>query len=849
MWRDLRFGLRQLTRNKLLSATIVSMLAIGIGANTIIFSFIDSLLLKPLPVRDPQNLVLLEKTREKQVKPDTGFFYRQFEQVAGQKDLFSAAVAEQEFQSSSFLPLDQNGTVRMISTAMVSPNFFAELDIHAMQGRVLLPSDATSTSKIPIVISDQFWQSQFNKRLGAIGSTIRIKQHPFLIVGVLPSRFHSMDIDRAPDVRLPISAGATFYGYNVRNPRNTNGVIAFNILARLVPGVPRRAAASAITPQLRETEATVWREMYAHINEASLPKAQREQLLQQMQQNIKYQCEYRIALPPGATGTSYMRSQFAATLLLLMGGVGLLLLAVCANISGLLLAKAEERKHEIAVRLSIGASTWQLMRQFFLENLLLTIPGAALGIALAYLLSPALIGLLPSVRGFDWSHPTRQILNITPDVRALIFTLTVSLLSVLLFGTMPALKAKRLNIDAELKGTSRGTTHSLSGVLPVAIQVALSTVLLAGAVLMLKTFWNLEHLNPGFDRAHIVEFTLDPQAVGYSPHQTGMFFRDLRTQLSSLPGVRSVAGAYVGIMRGRGFGTTVAPQNVVLPPKTFLNTSLNNVTTSYFRTLGIPLLAGRNLEPHDMDHKPYPVVVNKAFADVFFPHQNPIGKRFISGQTDGTKPPNNLIVGLTGTAKYRSMHEKDTPNFYYLLPQDSGSIVYVRTFGNPAPIIGEARKLFRRIDPKVPLVEVATLEQEVQNSLWQERLVTLLSGFFGAISLFLAGAGLYATLAYSVTRKRREIGIRLALGAAPRHILQTVCTRMFAAVFVGLGVGSVLVAFETKLLQNLLFGVQPLDPFAFVVTTLAVLVCAFAAAFIPMRRAMKTNPASALRAE
>ena len=658
MWRDLQFGFRQLTRHRLLSGTIIVLLAIGIGANTLIFSFIDSLLLKQLPVRDPQSLFLLEKNREKQVQPDPGFFYRQFDHVVARKDLFSSAIAEQEWESSSFVPSDQNGIVRMISTQIVSPNYFTGLGVHAILGRILTPSDATSGSTMPVVISYQFWQSHFNKRPNAIGSRIRIKKYPFLIVGVLPSEFHSVDIDRAPDVRLPISAAPTITGHSVWNP-DGNSPIKFDILARLARGIPKGAAAAAVAPQIRGTEETVWRAMYASKVGKNLSQAQREN----MARFLQYLSDYRVALRSAAHGVSYMRNQFATTLLLLMGGVGLLLLTVCANVSGLLLAKAEERKHEIAVRLSIGASVGRLTRQFFTENLLLAIPGAALGITLAYVLSPALVGLLPSVRGFIWDHATRQIITITPDAKALLFTLAVSFLSVLLFGTMLALKAKRLDIDAEMKGSSRGTTQSLSGVVPVAIQVALSAILLAGSVLMLKTFWNLQHLNPGFDRAHIVDFNMEPEAVGYSNQQVSSFFRDLDNRVSSLPGVRSVARAYVGIMRGRGLGSTVAPEGVVLPRKTFLNTSLNAVTPNYFETLGIPLLAGRNLERQDQYRKLLPTIVNKAFAEFFFPHQNPIGKTFVTGGTDGTKPPNRVIVGVAGTAKYRSVHEKDTPIF------------------------------------------------------------------------------------------------------------------------------------------------------------------------------------------
>ncbi len=832
----LRSALRYWQHNQALAATVTLLLAIAIGANTLIFSFINSLLLKSLPVRNPANLFLIEQNRPKQVRPDTEFFYPVFEAIRARKDLFASVIAEQAWSDNSFIPLETTGNIRVISTAIVSPNYFSELGIRPVLGRLLSPADANLTSAIPVVISYQFWQSQFSRRADVIGRVLRLKNFPFRIVGVLPREFHSIDIEQAPDVRLPISAAPILYKETVLQPHEESRLF-FQLLARLATGVTHRAAAAAITRTARDSNAVLWHELLAHSSLQT--SAERSETLQ-------YETSFQIALEPAARGVSRLRTQFSHALYVLMAGVAMLLLAVCANVSGLLLARSQQRKREIAIRRSVGATATHLFAQFLTENLLLAAAATVLGMLAAYAGAPLLIKCLPPVANFT-SYATPPVIDIQIDRRVLLFAVALTVTSVLFFGLLPALRALTSDANDDLKGLGRHVTTNLPALTSIAIQLALGLVLTAGAVLILQTFWNLEHRNPGFDRAHVIELNLDPTAAGYSDTQAHTFLRDVKNRVADLPGVHSTAAAARPLMVGFGLITTVTPQGVVLPQKTFLNTTLNGITPGYFETLRIPLIAGRNLEPSDEKKKPEPIVVNTAFANLFFPRQNALGKLLVTG-TDGRKPPEYVIVGLVGTSSFRSLREENPPIFYG--PDVfGGAVIYTRTYGDPAPTLARIRTLLRQLDPRVPVTQLATLEEKVQSTLWQERLLTFLATFFGIISLLLAAAGVYGALDYSVAARKRELGIRLAVGAATSDIIRTVTARLMLAIAGGLLIG-VLASLELlAMLRRLLFGVQPLDPRGFLIASAAILLCAAIAAFAPIFRAVRTDPVSALRTE
>jgi predicted permease len=823
---------RLLRRDRGFHALIVVLLGFGIGAATLVFSVVNEVLLKPLPVRDPDNLFLLAKYSSGDLRPNEYFAEKHLREVVSKSPLVAAAVAEQIADPRCIVPMRQGESTRLLMAQIVSPNYFRELGVRPLLGRVLEDADATAGGVLPAVLSYHFWQSQYAGDTSVLGRTIRLKDFPFTIVGVLPREFHSSDADRAPEVRLPMSAGPALFGSDPQG-------VSLRLLVRLAPGVGSGQAATGLLPAMRETDEAVELERNARSKTPDPPElihkdAQRWTLLAQ----------------PIARGISKMRDQFGRSLWLLLAGVILLLCAVCASVSGLLIAKSGERRREMGIRLAIGAGRWQIMRQLLAECLLLVIGGAALGGAVQWLLATRITMLIPPVRDLA-QYATPQLLAVKPDLRVLAFASAVTLFAVLASGLVPAWRASRSDLVSDLKsGKGQGRSRH-SGIVTVALQVAFSVVLLSAAGLMFRTWWKLDHLDPGFDRERLISFTIDPASAGYNMERTGAVASELRRRVSVLPGVKSTAWAWRGLMRGSGIKMTVAPQGVVLPPTTFLNTSLNEVTPGYFETLGLRLLAGRDVRLSDAGAAaPTPVVVNQAFAAQILPGENPVGKLLVQG-TDGTKAPSRIVVGVVTTAKYRSMREPDPATMYALFNESKGSDwqlhLYVRTWGAPGDIAGAVRQTLRALDPGVPLSEVATLDDEVRASLWQERLVAILAVFFGVASVALAAIGLYGALALSVARRRREMGIRVAVGAQWRHIVRAVCSPMAAGVGAGIAAGLLAGFWLMRLTRSLLFGVEPLDPASVAAAVSIIVVCSAAAAAIPARRAMKVDPGSALR--
>ncbi len=576
-------------------------------------------------------------------------------------------MAEQEWYEADLFPMRSGNSVRLVRSQMVSPNYFSELGVRPFAGRLLSASDAEATGVLPEVLSYQFWESEFGGDRAMVGRTIRLKGVAFQVAGVLPREFHSSDIDRAPDVRLPISAARLLHGADV-GEAGVTGQPTFRVLLRLAPGVSATRAASALLPPMQDMEEWTTRQFYAQHKELKTADRDRE---------VARDRDYRLGVVPIGRGDSQLRDQFAGALRLLLGGVVLLLVAVCANVAGLLLAKSNQRRKEMSIRLAVGASRWQLMRQLLTEHLLLAVAAGVLGADLAYAAAPALMRLLPAPRDYA-QVGSPLLLTLAPDVRVLGFLALLTLGCVLGFGWLPAWRASRVSLAADLK-TARGQSPTGRAIaVPVAVQVGFSVVLLSAACLMLRTFWNLEHLDAGFDREHVIEITPDADALGYTAQQTSAFYQALREKAAALPGVRSAALASRGVMRGVGIKMTLAPEGVTLPEDTFLNTSSNAVSPGYFATLGIPLLAGRDLTTADFGRKPLPAVVNRAFAESFFPHQNPLGKMLTPG-TDGKHEPNYAIVGLVATAKYRSLREADPPTLYTPLGEDSVPGEAVRT--------------------------------------------------------------------------------------------------------------------------------------------------------------------------
>lgn len=838
MIRDFTSGLRQFVHKPFFSALVVMLVAVGIGANILIFGIIDTLLLKPLPVRNPENLWVLQTLHSGRSEPDLDFTYGQFEELQNYQRLFSGLTAEQAWGSAAAYPSGENGGVRrLVMTQMVAPNYFKEMAVGAAVGRVLDDEDAKASSNIPAVLSYQFWQSRYGGRKDILGQTLRIKNFPFTIVGVLPRDFHSIDIERAPDVRLPISAALLLHGRPVEDPRGEFHE-GFHIFVRLRNGVHASQVEQVAGPPIRKFLCNEFILVNTALPQPFSPA--------DVKGFIDWFNEGRLGVAPIGQGRSLLRTRFQHALQLLMGGVIILLITVCANVTGLLLARGEERRKDLALRLSIGAGRWRLLRLLLIENLCLAVPGALLGWILAFALAPLLIGILPPIRSAD-QFASPPILSVTPDLRILLFAWLAILLSICFFGLFPAWRAMRLDFGSELRGASALAAHSLASLVPVTIQIALSVLLLAAGGVMLRTYWNLEHLNPGFDREHVVSFTLGMKDGGFTKPQARAYLSELEERIKNHGGVRAVAHSFAGLMRGTSQNRTITVPGANPQSGNYRAVTALAISPSYFETLGIPLVKGRPLSDQDAETKPAPVVVNRPLAALLFPHTDPIGKSIVLGR-DATRPPDYQVVGLVETAKYRSMQEVAPPTLYTPMQDETyTAVVYVRTAGSPLSIMPPVLDEIRKMGGGVSVIEARTLEQEIQNSLWQERLVAGLACFFSFVALLLAGIGLYGTLAYSVARRRRELGIRLAIGAQVRHIIATVCGRMTWAVGIGIVIGWSVSAAALRFARGFLFDVEPFDKPSFSAATVAVLFCVLLAALIPSWRAIRTNASTALR--
>jgi predicted permease len=839
MWHEFVHGLRKARGEKLSSTLFVLLLTIGLSTTAVVGGFLNSVVLKSLPVRDPDSLLLLEKNEERQVRPDTTFSYRQFQAIRQRRDLFSDAIAQQAGTGTSPLRLQGDQTVTSAKAIVVSPNYFSGLGLHAVAGRLLTEADDHGGSPIPVLFSSQFMQAHFPHANDILGKQFRLSKVPVVVVGVVPHDFHSLDVERAPDVWLPTSAVQALDSHPVDDVKE-DGKFGYQVLVRLAPGVGKDPAARAMEPPFQAEDEWSWRQRAASFVP---PMAAVE--VAKIAQSVR---DYHLALVPAGHGLSQLRDKFSRALYLLAAASAVLWLMVCTSIGGLLLVKGAARSRELSIRLALGATRSRIVRELFLENLSLVILSLTLSFWLAYPLSALVLGLLPEVRSLD-QQLSPKIISIAPDMAVGLFVLALSLISVLACGLIPAARAK---LNLELVGAPVSSFRKTPGLLMLlAAQIALATVLLTFAALFLRTFWGLAHTPPGFDAAHILEFALDLKDTSYSDAQAGSFLANLEAQVSSLPAVRSVAFSSVAVMRGIGFKATMAPQGVVLPRSTFLNTSLNAVTPGYFETMGIPLLQGRNLRQDEMAKKPQPMVVNRAFAQAFFPGQNAVGKLMAVGR-DGTEQPEYEIVGVVETAKYRSIREQNAPVYYVAMDirnRNRTVYLYLRTSARTEQISNQARAIVEKLSPGLPFLEVATLEQRVQNSLWQERLITLLSGVFAIAALILGAAGIYGALAHSIARRVRELGIRMALGAGPWQMARTVYWQIVIAVSLGLAAGTAMALFLVRFAAALLYAVNALDVASFASAIGMVVLGALTAGIHPTWHLFRIQPLAALRDE
>lgn len=846
MFQDLRYGVRLLLKSKSFTVVAVFSLALGIGANTAIFSLIDALLLKPLPVKDPQQLVVFSVVR--QGGNDVTFSYPLFERFNQANHSFAGIVASNggDKMRMSVAEPGAGGQLESVQAEQVSGNYFSVLGVNAVTGRTLTEEDDRASDPQPVaVISYDFWQRRFGLDPGVVGRKIILEDFPFIVIGVAPPGFSGFEVGGKPDLWWSLRMTPQVY-----SGRKWPSWLL--VMGRLRPGVSVEQARAELDAIHRQ-----------RLNE--IPSERLSQLTPTERSNY---FASRIELEPGGAGWTPLRKPFRQPLLILMMVVSLVLVIACANVANLLLSRAAARQKEIAVRLALGAGRFRLIRQLLTESLVLALTGGALGLLFAYQGTQLLLTYLPRERPV--------FLNVSPDARVLGFTLAVSVLTGILFGLAPALRATRLDLTASLKekagsGSSGRSRLALNKVLIVA-QVGLSLLLLIGAGLFVRSLQKLKSLDAGFDRENVVVFEVEP-GHGFSVAQQTSLYEQLLARLEVLPGVRaaSVSG-YQPLNR-----MTTASNSVTVPghtPPAGEDTScqLLWVGPKFFETMIMPLLQGRDFGPQEEqpfeakpsqraggqavqnatpygEAAPLSAVINQTMAHYFFGDENPLGKHFyFMGGSLKARP--FQVIGVVKDAKYKSLRETSRRAFYLSYFQDPGAgalTFLLRTTGNPTGFGSAIERTVRELNPRLQVVGLKTMDDVVNESLAQERFVAQLASFFSLFALLLACVGLYGIMSYTVTRRTNEIGIRIALGARSADVVRLVMkeTMLLVAAGVAIGLGAALAA--TRLIASLLYGLTPNDPVTMAVAALLMIAVAALAGYLPARRASRVDPMTALR--
>jgi predicted permease len=832
LWRDLRYGLQMLRRNPGFAAVAALSLAIGIGANTAVFSLMDAVLLKMLPVKNPEQLFFLERAGvQRNRKEGSGLSYAFFEQLRAQREAIAGVCA---FEGSWRINVVVDGQAEVVQGQLVSGGFFATLGAGALLGRTITEDD----DKIPgghsvAVISYNYWQRRFARDPAIVGKSVAVSGHPFTIIGITPPDFFGVTVGESPDLWVPtmmyaqLSPGDSIEQY-FTYPREF-------VLARLKPEVTEQQARAVFTGVLQQT--------LAARSGSQLSPEERQPLRQQS-----------IALQPASRGLSSLREQFSEPLRILMAVVGLILLIACANVANLLLARATARQKEIAVRLALGASRFRLIRQLLTESMLLAFIGGALGLLFARWGSGFLLALVGSGR-----DPV--FLELTLDLRVLGFTAGASLLAGVLFGLAPAWRATHVDLTPALKDSTRGTGAGSRlglGKTLVVVQIALSLLLLIGAGLFARSLGKLKSLDAGLNRENVLLFSTDPMMVGYQGRQIGDLYRRMRERIKAIPGVRSASlSRGQGLLSGGGTNSSVFVQGRADRPEDNAYSQdernmpfLCEVGPEYFETVGMTILRGRGLTAQDGENAPRVAVINETFARYFFDDEYPIGRRFSQG-SDGSGQIE--VVGVVKDAKYNSLREPALRTYYapyFQYPDRWGAAnFHIRTEADPAGVIAAVRQAAREIDANLPLYNFKTLAKQVDESLARERLIGAVSSFFGLLALLLAAIGLYGIMAYAVNQRTHEIGVRMALGAQRGQVLRMVLRQGMKLVLIGVVLGLAASFATTRMVASHLFGVTPTDPVTFVGAPLLLLIVALIACFVPARRATKVDPLVALRYE
>jgi predicted permease len=826
--RDISFALRSFAKSPLLVTVAVLSLAFGIGANTAIFSLTDQIMVRSLPVRDPGQLALLS-AKGRHYGSNQGWnrlSYPMYQDFRDHDLGFQGMFCFREISMS----LGFDGRTERVSGEVVSGNYFPVLGVNAAVGRLFTARDDLYQGGHPVaVLSYDFWQTRFAANPGVLGRKLLINGFPFTVIGVTPPGFSGTDPSYAPQVRVPISMSPKLGRYMDLNDRRSRWVTVFG---RLKPGVTVEDVKARIQPFFHSI-------LQREVQEKPFAKAAPEMKKAFLQMSMD--------VLPASGGRSNLRRRFSKPLLVLTATVALVLLIACANVANLLIARATARQKEIAIRLALGSSRRRIISQLLVESLILSLVGGLAGLALAFWTDRALISFLP-----QGSTPLR--LSSMPDFRILGFNLGLSVLTGLLFGLLPALQSTRPDVAGTLKDQAGSVTGGASTGIRKALvvaQVSLSLILLIGAGLFIRSLRALQELDPGFRTSNLLAFKVDPTLNGYTPERTRAFYDQLRESLQALPGAEHSAFAVMPVLEGDEWDQWVtidsySPKTGELP-----DPHMNFVYPEYFDTFGIPLLTGRDFRINDASGGAKVCIVNDAFAKKYFGTVNAVGHKIGMGIDPGTKTDITVIGVVRGT-KYESMRDEvpvEVFRPYRQMEFGTGMTGYVRTRSSPEDVFNSIRKRVHDLDSNVPVFEMITLEKQMENSLVTERLVTSLSTGFGLLATILAAIGLYGVMAYTVTRRTREIGIRMAIGAAKPHVLWLIMREVLMLLGIGMVIALPLAWALTQTVRSQLYGIQPTDPLSVAAAAVAIAVVAMLAGYLPARRATQVHPMLALRYE
>jgi predicted permease len=878
--QDVRFGIRVLLKSPGFALVAILTLALGIGANTAIFSLIDAALLRDLPVSDPQSLVMLRWIAHKEPNPlnvssygdcpripnEAGsggctFSEPLFREIQSQTKVFSSLAA---FAGGGGLNLTGNGSPTTVDgVKYVSGSYFQTLGVRPQCGRLIGAADDAPSASPVVVLSHDYWKSQFASSESAVGKTIFLNRVPFTIVGVAEPRFDSLSTGNIIQMWLPLSTQP-----QIELPWDNRdadpGYFWLVIVGRLQPGTPLTQGQAAVNA------------LFVNDMVHGAPKPM-----------LKLEDNPALSIVPAQSGLTGETAELAAPMYVLMAAVGVVLLIACANVAGLLLSRASSRQKEMAVRFALGARRGRIVRQLLTESLLLSAAGGVLGIFFAKWVL-VVIGAFVEAN-LEGPSP------ISPgiDARVLLFTAAVSILTGIIFGLAPALRSLGANLTPALKdaagnlpsGRPLARWFSVGNTLVVA-QVALTVIVLAAAGLLVRSLQNLRNVNPGFDTRNILTFSIDPTSAGYKRADIDRFNNDLQTRLAAMPGVTSVGYSWQSLLAGAlwttGFHLAGTPEEKVS------EADMLPIGVAFLQTMRIPLRLGRDLNSSDFliaaknaevraaqaervasslktgakdlaaqnnseaaTLQPTPVIVNEALIHKYFPNVNPIGIRFgehIADTEDQIARPGWVVVGVAGDAKYNQLRREVNPTIY-APATGQGTTFSLRTVANPSGFVPRIRSIVGQLDANLPINRIRTQSQQIETQLFAERLVARLSSFFGLLALLLSCIGLYGLLAFEVARRTREIGIRIALGARSADVLRLVIGQGLALTAVGAAIGIGAALGVTQFLGALLFGVHPADPLTFAAVAFLLAAVALLACYIPARRAIQVDPIVALRYE